>query len=59
MCEFKVFIGKEKVFDDAVFCSVNKGTLVVKDILGQSKQFSNCHIAELNVTSETLILEYD
>lgn len=59
MCEFKVFLDGKKVFEDAVYCRVKGGELLVKDILGQSKQFSNCHIAEINVASEKLVLEYD
>jgi len=59
MCEFKVFLDGKKVFEDAVFCRVKDGELILKDILGQSQKFSNCHIAEVNVASEKLVLEHD
>ncbi len=35
------------------------GELLFKDILGQSKLFSKCHIVEVNVVSEKIVLEKD
>jgi len=59
MCEFTVFLEGEKVFEDAVFCRVESGELLLKDILGQSKLFSKCHIVEVNVVTEKIVLEKD
>jgi predicted RNA-binding protein len=59
MCEFTVFLDGERVFEDAVFCSVKAGELLLKDILGQSKRFSKCHIVEVNVAAEKIVLEKD
>jgi predicted RNA-binding protein len=59
MCEFTVFLDGEKVFEDAVFCRVEAEELLLKDILGQSKRFSKCHIVEVNVVTEKIVLEKD
>jgi len=59
MCEFTVFLDGERVFEDAVFCRVEAGELLLKDILGQSKRFSRCHVVEVNVVSEKIVLEKD
>ena len=59
MCEFTVFLDGERVFEDAVFCRVEAGELLLKDILGQSKQFSKCHVVEVNVVAEKIVLEKD
>jgi predicted RNA-binding protein len=59
MCEFTVFLDGERVFEDAVFCSVKSGELILKDILGQSKRFLKCHVVEVNVTTEKIVLEKD
>ena len=59
MCEFKVLLNGEQVFEDAVFCRVQDGGLLLKDILGQSKQLSNCHVVEVNVAAERIVLESD
>ena len=47
------------MFDDAVFCRIEAGELLLKDILGQSKRFSKCHVVEVNVSAEKIILEKD
>lgn len=57
MCEFMVFLEGEKVFEDAVFCRVEAGEILLKDILGQSKRLSKCHIVEVNVVAEKIVLE--
>ena len=59
MCEFKVFLEGKKIFEDAIFCQVKGGELLLKDILGQTKQLSKCHITEVNVTAEKLVIDYD
>jgi len=57
VCEFTVFLEGKRVFEDAVFCRVEAGELLLKDILGQSKRFSRCHVAEVNVAAEKIVLE--
>ena len=59
MCEFKVVLEGKKIFEDVVYCGLQDGILQLRDILGQTKQISNCHIVEVNVISERLVLEYD
>jgi predicted RNA-binding protein len=59
VCEFTVFLEGKRVFEDAVFCRVEAEELLFKDILGQSKRFSKCHVVEVNVTAETILLEKD
>ena len=56
MCEFNVFFDGEKVFEDVIYAKSEAGKVVLKDILGVSKKFQNCVIAEVNVISEKLIL---
>ncbi len=59
MCEFSVYLDEKKVFDEAIYCRVRNGKLLLKDILGQTKEFMNCHIVEVDVTKEKLLLQYD
>lgn len=56
MCEFKVVVGGKVVFKDAVYAKVDGGNVVVKSILGESKEFENCRIMEVDVNSERLVL---
>jgi predicted RNA-binding protein len=57
MCEFTVYLDGSKVFEDAIFCRVLNGKLLIRDILGQTKELLNCHIVEVDVTKEKLVLE--
>ena len=59
MCEFAVYLEGERVFEDAVFCRVEAGELLLKDILGQSQRFPRCHVVEVNVAAERIILAKD
>jgi predicted RNA-binding protein len=56
MCEFKVILNGETVFKDAVLAKVKGSNVSVKDVLGQSKEFKNCKILEVNVNSTRLVL---
>jgi predicted RNA-binding protein len=56
MCEFKVILDGKTVFNDAVFAKTEANNVVLKDVLGQSKEFKNCKITEVNVNSTRLVL---
>jgi len=56
MCEFKVILDGETVFKDAVIAKLKGNNVAVTDILGQSKEFKNCKILEVNVNSTRLVL---
>jgi predicted RNA-binding protein len=56
MCEFKVVLNGETVFKDVVNAKVKGDNVSVKDVLGQSKEFKNCKILEVDVNSTRLVL---
>ncbi len=56
MCEFKVFLGSEEVFEGAVYAKATESSVLLKDILGSSKKIDNSKIMEVDVTKEKLIL---
>jgi len=56
MCEFKVFKKGEMVFKDAVHAKADGEKVTVRDVLGVSKVFEDCTIAEVDVGSERLLL---
>ena len=59
MCEFKVFLDEKKIFEDTIFCRIHNGTILLKDILGQTKELANCHVVEVDVTKERIVVESD
>lgn len=56
MCEFKVFLDGEKVFEDAIYVESRGGRITLKNILGETKELENCQIIEVNVASERMVL---
>jgi len=56
MCEFKVILNGETVFKDVVLAKLKGNNVSVTDVLGQSKEFKNCKILEVNVNSTRLVL---
>ena len=56
MCELKVVIDEAVVFENAVYAATVANSVVVKDIMGNSKTFKNHTITEVNITTEQVIL---
>lgn len=56
MCEFKVVLDGKTVFRDAVYAKMESNNVTVKDVLGESKNFRNCKIIEVDVNSTRLVL---
>jgi len=56
MCEFTVILDGKTVFKDAVYAKMESNKIVVKDVLGESKEFRNCKITEVDVNSTRLVL---
>ena len=56
MCEFKVTLDGKNVFDDVVYAKVDGKKVILKDILGATKELKNCRIIEVDVNSTRLIL---
>lgn len=56
MCEFKVLLQGKAVFSDAIYVKADNRKVIVRDVIGNSKTFENCKIAEVDVSSERLVL---
>ena len=56
MCEFTVILEEEVVFKDAVYAKMENSNVIVRDVLGESRQFKNCKIIEVDVNSTRLVL---
>jgi len=56
MCEFTVQKGGKTLFKDAIYAKAEGDRVTVRDVLGVSKAFENCRIAEVDVRSERLTL---
>lgn len=56
MCEFKVTLDGEVVFEDVIYAKDEGGKVILKNVLGASKEVENCAIIEVDVGSERLAL---
>jgi predicted RNA-binding protein len=56
MCELKVVVNNTLVFENAIYAKETGNKVVVKDILGKTKEFQNHTITEVNITNEQLTL---
>ena len=56
MCELKVVINKNVVFENAIYATTAGNNVVVQDMMGTAKEFKNHIITEINITKEQLIL---
>lgn len=56
MCEFVVILDGKEVFREAVHAKIKEGRVIVADALGETKEFKNCRITEVDVNSTRLVL---
>lgn len=56
MCEFNVILNGKTLFKDVVYAKTEGNNVTVKNVLGETKEFPNCKIAEVDVNSTRLVL---
>lgn len=56
MCEFTVILNRRTVFKDVIYAKMESNNVIVKNVLGESKEFKHCKIAEVDVNSTKLVL---
>ena len=56
MCEFKATLEGKNVFNDVVYAKVEGDKLILRDVLGETMEFRNCKITEVDVNRTRLVL---
>jgi predicted RNA-binding protein len=56
MCEFNVILNGKVEFKDVIYSKVNGDNVIVKNILGEAKEFKGCKIVEVDVPNTRLVL---
>jgi predicted RNA-binding protein len=56
MCEFNIILNGKTVFKDAVYAKTENNNVTVKNVLGETQQFQNCKITEVDVNATKLVL---
>ncbi len=57
MCEFNVVLNGSSQIKDVVYAKSENNNVTVKSVLGETKEFKNCRIVEVDVNSERLVIE--
>lgn len=61
MCEFKVYLKTEDkevtVAEDIVYAKTDKGSVILRGILGNQATINNSDIVEVDVEAERLVLK--
>jgi predicted RNA-binding protein len=56
MCELKVVVNDEVMFENAIYAKVEGATVTVRDVLGVTKVFNSYEIVEVDINKERLLL---
>jgi predicted RNA-binding protein len=56
LCEFNIILKGEVVFKDVVYAKTQGNKVIVKNVLGETSEFNNCKITEVDVNSTRLVL---
>ena len=56
MCEFNIILNGETLFKDVVYAKTEGNNVIVKNVLGETREFKNCKITEVNVNTTKLVL---
>jgi predicted RNA-binding protein len=57
MCEFKVFLEGKEVFQDVIYVKMEGNNLILRDVMGVTRNVPNSKIVEIDVSAERLVLE--
>jgi predicted RNA-binding protein len=56
MCEFNVILNDKIQFKDVIYAKIEGDNVIVKNILGEVKEFQGCKIVEVDVNLARLVL---
>jgi len=57
MCEFNIILNGKTLFRDAVYAKIQDKKVTVKNIMGETMEFQNCVIDEVDVNNTKLVLK--
>ena len=56
MCEFNVILNGKVQFRDVIYAKSEGENVIVKNILGEAKEFKNCKIIQVDVPNTRLVI---
>lgn len=56
MCEFNVILNGKIQMKDVIYAKAEGGNVVIRDIMGEAKEFKNSKIAEVDVPNQRMVI---
>jgi len=56
MCEYRVFLDGEVVFDEVIYARDYGGRVLLRNVVGEVKVLDYCKIVEVNVEETKIVL---
>ena len=56
MCEFNVILDGKTQFKDVIYAKMDGNTVIVRNVMGEPKEFKGVRIVEVDVNSARLVL---
>ena len=56
MCEFNVILDGKTLMRDVIYAKVQGDNVVVRNVMGEAKEYKGCKIVEVDVNSARLVL---
>jgi predicted RNA-binding protein len=56
MCEYRVFLDGDVVFDEVIYARDYGNRVLLKNVVGEVRVLENCKIVEVNVKETKIVL---
>ncbi|MCL2173483.1 MAG: CooT family nickel-binding protein [Nitrososphaerota archaeon] len=57
MCEFNIILDGQTVFSDVIYAKINGCNVVVRNIIGEAREYKNVKVIEVDVVTTRFVLE--
>lgn len=56
MCEFNVIFNGKTQFKDVIYAKTEGNNVIVRNVLGETREFKDCAVTEVDVNQTKLVL---
>lgn len=56
MCEFNVILDGKIQMKEVIYAKAENGNVIIRNIMGESKEFKNSRISEVDVPNQRMVI---
>lgn len=56
MCEFNVILDGKIQMKEVIYAKAENGNVIIRNIMGESKEFNNSRISEVDVPNQRMVI---